>query len=117
MDRAREQYLTTMTEDDILAALRELTLALRGRFFHVRNAHQQELTGLPDAICLLPGVSAFFELKTQADQPSPEQLATLSLLQNAPTVATGILRPVPGPGELSLDEALAILTEYGGRRR
>lgn len=115
------RYRASMTEADMLAALKDYTLAEDGMFFHVRNARRQDLEGLSDTLILLPpkygvrsGTVAFFELKTQEDRVSPAQLRFMRLLARATEIAYGIVRPKPKAlGELTLDDALELLGNPG----
>jgi hypothetical protein len=112
MMREAERYVRSMTEAQMLAALRDYTLLHRGRFFHIRDARGQELAGLPDALVFLPGVVGFIEVKTQRDRVTPAQAELLRLLQTPATVVAAILRPVPKAGERSLDAVLALLEAH-----
>lgn len=112
-----ERYRESMTEAQMLKALRDYTLLEGGFFFHVRDARAQEAEGLPDTILLLPpkygvrpGIAAFFEVKTQGDRISPVQRKVIHTIGQAQEIAYGIIRPRPkSPLEITLDDALELL--------
>jgi hypothetical protein len=99
------------TEDDLLSPFADLERAGLAFTFHVRDARGQRLAGLPDVICIVPstGRVGMFELKTQRDRVSARQRAVMAALSCCHAVVSGIVRPVPRVGEISLDEALALL--------
>lgn len=67
-------------------------------------------SGWPDLFCVHPerGQAVAFELKSQRGRVSAAQRQWLAAL-NAAGIPAYVVRPVPRPGELSLDEALARL--------
>jgi hypothetical protein len=96
------------TEDDLLSPFADLERAGLAFTFHVRDARGQRLAGLPDVICIVPstGRLGLFEIKTQRDRLSPRQQAVIAALAQCRELVSGVIRPEPRPGELSLDEAL-----------
>lgn len=93
----------------MLDALKVAAFVRGGIAFHVRKAQGQDLEGLPDAILIAPPVVGLFELKTQRDRLSERQRYVLDLLARCDRIASGIVRPNPRDGELSLDDALELL--------
>ena len=116
MDRY-QRYRASMTEDDMLKAIREYVQLEGGFFFHVRDARGQDLEGLPDVLVLLPprkavapGLIGLFEIKTQRDVVTNKQRQVLAVAEQATEVVSGVVRPNPkGLIELSLDDCLELL--------
>jgi hypothetical protein len=107
-----DQYRAgTMGEEHLLSTFRELAAATAGCFWHVRQAKGQALTGLTDVLIAVPPVFGAFELKTQRDRISAEQLRVAEVLARCDRFVSGVVRPVPKPDELSLDEAICLLTD------
>jgi hypothetical protein len=109
-------YEKSMSEQEMLTALREYAKAEGGFLWHVRDARGQNVEGMPDTIILIPrsfahpGVAAFFEIKTQRDKASVLQQQVIFVAGTITEVAAGIIRPVPKhPTEITLDEALELL--------
>jgi hypothetical protein len=117
-----ERYRESMREEDMLAALHDYTLREGGLYFHVRNARDQELVGLPDALIFLPpkygvrpGTAAFFEVKTQGDRITPRQREVMRVIGQVTEIAHGFIRPRPrSPLEITLDDALELLGKDPG---
>lgn len=108
-----EHHAATATEADLLRVFFDLEdKAGLGYVFHVRDARGQRLDGCPDVIVILPdylnarGVVGLFEIKTQRDRVSPRQDAVLSALDACSRVVSGIVRPCPHNGELTVLGAL-----------
>jgi hypothetical protein len=113
-----ERYRASMSESDMLTLLRDYVEAEGGVFWHIRDARGQEVVGVPDVICILPprrgvapGIVAFFELKTQKDRVTVQQLNVLRLADMATEVVAGIVRPNPRSQflEITIDDALELL--------
>lgn len=116
-----DRYQQSMSESQMLKAIRDYVLLEQGFCWHVRMAKDQDLLGLPDVIAILPpkhgsgsgsrpGTIAFFELKTQSDRVSPVQHKVIRMIGQASEIAYGIVRPKPRSlAEITLDDALALL--------
>ena len=113
MQSGRDVLTRSMTEAEILSAFFDLEdRAHLGFTFHLRDGRGQRVEGLPDLITILPdfvggcGVVGLFEVKTQRDRVSARQAAILAALDACNSVVSGIIRPIPKEGELSIDDAL-----------
>ncbi len=111
-----EHRAATATEDDILRVFFDLEdKAGLGFTFHIRDGRGQRVEGFPDLITILPdfvggcGVVGAFEIKTMRDRISYRQATVLEALGACNRLASGIIRPVPRDGELSIDDALRML--------
>jgi len=96
----------SMTEAEMVKALSDVAYAGGGFAFHIRDARKQNVKGLTDLVLALPPVVGFIELKTQRDTISFDQERVLDVLSRCDVVVSGTVRPVPKPGEWSLDDAL-----------
>jgi hypothetical protein len=76
----------------------------------VRDATGQQLAGLPDVLIAFPPTFGAFELKTQGDRVSTLQRDVIAVLAACDVFVSGIVRPRPKPGEISLDDALSMMT-------
>jgi hypothetical protein len=111
--RATTARLRGMSEAEMLQAFYDLEdKAGLGFVFHITDARGQRVVGCPDVIAILPdfvggcGTVGFFEVKTQRDRTSYRQHDVIEALDACCHVVTGIVRPVPHEGEITLDEAL-----------
>lgn len=111
-----EKYQNSMTEAQMLKALKDYTGAEGGFFFHVRDARGLDVEGMPDCVILIPrsprrmGVCAFFELKTQYDKVTSRQRHIIQAAGQIDETVGAIIRPNPkGILEVTLDDALALL--------
>ena len=84
---------------------------LGGRVFSVRDSRRLNVEDMPDLFVIAPWCAtvAHLELKSQTRIITPGQAHVLQLLGQCHQVVSGIVRPEPKPGELSLDEALAMI--------
>jgi hypothetical protein len=107
-------YGASATEADLLRAFTDLEDKVGlGFVWHVRYAPGQRLDGMPDLVCVVPPVVALLEIKTQRDRVSPRQRAVMEALSWCTQVVAGVVRPVPKPGEWSIDDALALMLAAG----
>lgn len=113
---SREHHAATATEADILQAFFDLEdKAGIGYVFHIRDARGQRLDGCPDIIVILPnylqgdGVVGLFEVKTMRDRMRGRQDGVVAACGACSRVVSGIVRPIPREGEVTLTEALAML--------
>ena len=111
-----DHYRESMTEAQMLKAIKDYAQAEGGYAFHVRDARAQDLAGLPDVIVFIPrsfnhpACVGFFELKTQSDKITSLQRNVLAVAGQAQEVVVGVVRPNPrGIAEMSLDDALESL--------
>jgi hypothetical protein len=106
-DRTRRLYVASMTEASMLRRFTDIEdKAGLGFVFHVRQARGQRLVGLTDVIAIVGETLGAFEIKTQRDRVSERQYAVLNALAAVRRVETGIVRPIPKDGEITLDEAI-----------
>jgi hypothetical protein len=91
------------------ATIREGVERLGGVCWSIRDSRGLDVEHQPDLLIVLPPVVALLELKSQRRKVTPGQAHVLELLAQCNTLVSGIVRPVPKPGEISLDEALALI--------
>ncbi len=101
-----DRYLASSSEVDMQRAIEDLVRMRNGRLWHVRNSKASpELVDLPDLLIADPKASRviFAELKSQSRKVTPGQAVTLQLFGECTTFESGIVRPIPHPGEWSYD--------------
>jgi len=113
MTAAITRYRSLPREADMERTIREAVEYRGGRVWSVRDSRGLAIEDMPDLIIVLPPVVALIELKSQRRRITPGQAHVTDLLATCTDLVTGIVRPIPKPGELSQDDLLAILT--GGR--
>ena len=108
-----DEYRRLPSEAEMLAGLTDAVTAKGGRLWHVNDSRScPELVDLPDVIALVPGLALLLELKSQRRRfASVNQEAVCRLLETVEEGITGVVRPVPKPGEYSYDEVLDLLGE------
>jgi hypothetical protein len=111
-----DKYRASMTEAQILKALKDYAGVEGGYCFHVVDSRMQDTTGMPDTLILIPrsyahpGIVGLFEIKTQYDRVSRLQEKVLQVAGAAQEIVAGIIRPNPKAlNEYTLDEALELL--------
>ena len=107
-----DQYRRLPSEAEMLAAITDLVTLKGGRLWHLHDARTApELVDLWDTTAILPGgLLVCLEVKSQARPfESAGQEAVCRMLESVGRVVTGVVRPVPKPGEYSYDEVLDIL--------
>jgi hypothetical protein len=116
-------YRKTMREVDMERTIREAVTRLDGKCWHVRDSRALDVEDMPDLIGYVPatvtrpGRVFLIELKSQRRRITQGQHAVLDDLATCREVVTGIVRPVPDEGEMSLDETLQLLGVPGGKER
>jgi hypothetical protein len=103
------RYRALPTEDEMERTIREAVELLGGRCWHVRDSRRLDVQDMPDLLIVLPPFVALLELKSQRRKVTPGQESVLQLLERCHIVTSGIVRPVPKEGEMSLDEALELM--------
>lgn len=101
-----DRYRASMTEDQMQQAVAAAVKARHGEFFHVRRADASpELVNLPDWLILDPMSETVYliEAKSQRRKITPGQAGVLALAGECNRFASGIVRPIPRPGEWSYD--------------
>jgi hypothetical protein len=102
-------YRSLPTEDQMEATIREAVELHGGRCWHVRDSRRLDVQDMPDLLIILPPHVALLELKSQRRKVTPGQQSVMELLERCHIVTSGIVRPEPRDGEMSLNEALALL--------
>lgn len=111
-----DRYRRSPTEAEMRQTIHDAVESLGGRVFHVRDSRRLDVTDMPDLLIVAPPLVALLELKSQKQQVMMGQAHVLTLLEDCDHIVSGIVRPDPKPGELSLDDALALLQGEEGRR-
>ncbi len=102
-----------MTERDMQETLRMWALQNGWLAFHVFDS-QRSHPGFPDLCCVKDGRLLFLELKSQKGRISPWQRQWLTCLADVPAATVVVVRPTPRDGEISYDDALALLATGPG---
>ena len=105
------EYRALPREAGMERTITEGVLNLGGRVFSVRDSRRLNVQDMPDLFIIAPWVRtvAHLELKSQTRIITPGQEQVLKLLAQCDRLVSGIVRPVPKPGEISLDAALDLL--------
>lgn len=105
------RYRASTSEDGMERTIREGVEHLGGRCFHVRDSRKQGVEDMPDLFVIAPWCRtvAHLELKSQRRIITPGQAQVLELLARCDRLVSGIVRPNPKPGEISLDDALNLI--------
>jgi hypothetical protein len=106
---AIDRYRASALEADLEKSISDAVKALGGRTFHVRDSRGLDIEDMPDLLVISPPLVALWELKSQRRYVTPGQAEVLELLTYCERLESGVIRPIPREGELSLDSALAIL--------
>lgn len=101
------RYKASATEAQMLKTFTDLAERGGGYVWHARRSEGQQLDGMPDVLIALPPTFGAFELKTQRDTVSALQRDVLAVLEACDMFVSGIVRPRPKAGELTLDQALS----------
>lgn len=106
-------YRRSMSEAEMLAAIKAQTIYRGGTFLHIRDARKQDVRGFPDCLALVPIAGqewdqrlVTLELKTQDDVIRDDQREWIERFERVVDVRAGIVRPAPRDGEIDLDLAL-----------
>lgn len=91
------------------ATIRDAVERWGGRCWHVRDSRQLDVEDMPDLLIAVPGTVALIELKSQRRRVTAGQRHVLDLMAGCTRVVSGIVRPVPRDGEMSLDDLLEML--------
>ena len=109
-------YRRRATEAEIEAAIKDAVEALGGRVWHVRDSRRMDVEDMLDLLVIVParegrpGIVALLETKSQYRPITAGQKLVLDLLTGCTRLVSGVVRLIPKPGELSLDDALSELT-------
>jgi hypothetical protein len=85
-----QRYRNTMTEDDLLANLRDYAKAGGWAVYHTHNSRRSE-KGFPDVVAVRGGQLAFIELKSASGRIRPEQKVWLAVLRKLADYAPGVI--------------------------
>lgn len=104
-------YRRSMTEDQMLAAIRDVVERRGGRVFHIRDSRRApETADMPDVLLILPPFVGVLELKSMRRKITPGQADVLALLEECDRLLTGIVRPErASAAEYGFDMLLDIL--------
>lgn len=108
-------YRSLPRESGMERTIREGVERLGGYVWSVRDSRQLAVEHMPDLIIVLPkpegtdGVVALLELKSQKREVTTGQRHVLDLLAGCNRLVTGVVRPVPNEGEMSLNDALELI--------
>lgn len=113
------QYRASMSERDMLATLTDAIDAVGGVWYRVNDSRRQAMVGFPDLLAFVPYRGSEtdimligFEIKTKHDRWRDGQADFLHYLSATVHCVGAFVRAgEPKHGEISLDEALAIITE------
>ncbi len=108
-EKALHLYRRSATEDELEATIREAVALRGGRCWHVRDSRGLDVEDMPDLLIVCPPVLALIELKSQRRNVTAGQAHVLELVWQCNVIVSGIVRPVPRSGEMSLDQLLAML--------
>jgi len=103
-----EMLATWGTERQLQDAIKQAALANGWLFYHTHSSIRSD-PGFPDCVCVRGGSVLVFELKAQKGRVSPQQRAWIDALNRPPVILAAIVRPIPKDGEISYDDALALL--------
>ncbi len=103
------RYRRYASEAETQSTIKEAVELLGGRCWWVRDSRGMDVEDQPDLLIVCPPLVALFEVKSQRRHVTPGQMHVLDLLVGCDRVVSGVVRPEPRPGELSLDDALALL--------
>lgn len=109
-----QQYRRLPLEVDMERTITEAVELLGGRVFSVRDSRGLNVQDMPDLLIILPPVVALLELKSQRRKITDGQLDVLAMLAECDRVVSGVVRPDPKDGEISLDEALEVISRWRG---
>lgn len=108
-----------MTEREMLSTLTDAIDAVGGAWYRVNDSRGQSMVGFPDLLAFVPYRGSEsdialigFEIKTKTDRWRSGQADFLHYLSATVHCVGAFVRAgEPKPGEISLDEALSIITE------
>ena len=109
---ARTRYRATAKEHELESTIIDGVRRLGGYAWHVRDSRKMNVEGMTDLIVVIPerngqpGVVGLIEVKSQRRQVTDLQHQVVAMLAGCERLVTGIVRPNPKPGEMSLDECL-----------
>lgn len=103
-------YHRSAREAEIEQTIRDGVIRLHGKVWHVRDSRRKDVTDMPDLLIVLPPTVALIEIKSQRRDLTPGQAGVMEMLDRCNRLLAGVVRPEPRPGEMSLDEALHLLT-------
>lgn len=109
MTTALDRYRASMRESEMERTVSDLVTLRGGRLFHVRRSDvAPELTDLPDWLIVAPWMQTvlLIEAKSQKRKITAGQQGVLDQLSACDQLVTGIVRPVPHPGEWGYQEFL-----------
>lgn len=107
----RNVLVPHISEGAMQAAIKQAALANGWLYHHAADSRRSD-AGLPDVIAVRGEVLAVMELKRQNGRLRPEQRQWIDALEQVRWVIPAVVRPEPRhDGELSYDDALALLAE------
>ena len=109
---ATELVGRTSRRQEMERTVSDLVTLRGGRLFHVRRSDvAPELTDLPDWMIVAPHLRTvlLIEARSQKRKITPGQQGVLDQLSACDRLVTGIVGPVPHPGEIGYDEIVALL--------
>lgn len=89
---ARDVLDSQMTEDELLAAVRQMATTFHWACYHTHDSRRSE-AGFPDLVLCRPPRLVLVELKTQAGSATRDQIAWAGLLNACPQVEHYFFRP------------------------
>lgn len=107
------RYRRRATEAEMRQTIIDCVEHLGGRVFWIQDSRGIPVENLPDLVIVCGTTVALIELKSQFRNLTPGQAHVLNLLADASRVVSGVVRPSPRPGEMSLDDCLRMLQEGG----
>ena len=107
-----DRYRASTSEAAMQQAIKDILKVRGGRLWHVRDSSKSpELVNLLDWLILDPASETCYlvEAKSQRRIITPGQARVVEIASACHTFRSGIVRPVPRPGEWSYDDFIAML--------
>ena len=105
-------YGSTATEHSLELAIAEYVARNGGRCWHVRDSRGMNVVDMPDLLIILPPMIGLIELKSQRRKVTAGQHEVLRLISECRVIESGIVRPIPQEGEMSLDDVLEVMEKW-----